>query len=278
MPLYHIMILAIVQGITEFLPVSSSGHLILAHAFFQRGAETVNYWGTSLAMDISVHIGTLLAVLIYFRSDILRMVTGVGDIFLRRTCRTPGAQMVIMLVLSAIPIIIAGLALHVFEPDWARSLTLLAIMMIAFGIILGISDKIGANTKTTDTMTLRDAMIIGLAQTISLIPGVSRSGITMTTARFLGFSRVEAARFSFFMAIIATAGAGTLGLTDLSNHPTPGMVQDFVAGIILSCLTAIAAMHLLLKWLQRASFMIFVWYRIILGVLLLILLQTGVIT
>jgi undecaprenyl-diphosphatase len=271
------MILAIVQGISEFLPVSSSGHLILVHAWIQRGAETVNYWGASLLMDISVHIGTLLSVLIYFRHDIARMGTGVIDIVRTRKIETPGARMIVMLVLSAIPIVIAGLAIHIYEPDWARSLTVLAVMMIVFGVVLGWADKVGADQKSIDTMSLRDAMLIGLAQMISLIPGVSRSGITMTAARFLGFGRVEAARFSFFMAIIATAGAGTLGLIDLADEPQPGMIQDFIVGVVLSCITAMAAMHLLLKWLQRASFMIFVWYRIGLGVLILGLLQLGVI-
>lgn len=276
MPLYHIIILAIIQGISEFLPVSSSGHLILTHALLQHGQENIDYWGDNLTIDIAVHVGTLLAVILYFRKDIMQMACGGIDILRTRKVATPGGKMLLLLIAASIPVVIAGLILHVLEPSWARSLQVAAWSLIIFGILLGIADKRGATDKPLEKITLKDAMLIGLAQMLALIPGTSRSGITMTAARFLGFSRVDAARFSFFLAIIAISGAGAIGALKILENPEPGMLIDIAVGITISCLAALGAVHFLMRWLQTASFQIFVWYRVALGALLLALIHAGI--
>ncbi len=276
MPLHHIIILALIQGLTEFLPVSSSGHLVLAHAVFQRGAETINYWGTNLGMDIAVHLGTLLAVILYFRRDIAAMLGGARDIALSRRVETPGARMLAFVALGSVPVVVAGYMLHVMEPDWARSLPVLAWGMIVFGVVMGVADKYGPQHKSVETMGWRDAAWIGLAQALALIPGVSRAGITMTAARFLGFSRVESARYSFFLAIVAIAGAGALGCFSPDGRITADMIPGVAVGVVVACVSALAAMHVLLRWLQHAGLMVFVWYRVLFGILLLGLIHTGI--
>lgn len=276
MPLYHIIILAIVQGLSEFLPISSSGHLILTHAVLQRGQGAIDYWGETLTMDIAVHVGTLLAVLLYFRRDIGEMLLGVWDILRTRRVQTPAGWRALLLVAGSVPVVAAGLVLHMYEPEWARSLQVAAWSLIIFGIVLGVADRYCPTTRSVENMTLKDALIVGLAQMLALIPGTSRSGITMTAARALGFSRVEAARFSFLLGSIAISGAGAMGALDLIRNPSEAMLIDVAVGIAVSCVAALGAVHFLMRWLQRGSFQVFMWYRIALGVLLLGLLHFGI--
>jgi len=276
MPLYYIIILALVQGISEFLPISSSGHLILTHAILHDGSGPIDYWGENLTLDIAVHVGSLLAILVYFRQDIRDMIIGVFDILRTRRVDTQAGRMALMLIAGTIPVVIAGLAMHVFEPSWGRSLQVAAWSLIVFGIILGLADRFCPKERTIESLTLRDAMLVGLAQMLALIPGTSRSGITMTAARALGFSRVEAARFSFLLGTLAISGAGALGALDLLENPSAALLWDVVVGIAVSCCAALGAVHFLMKWLKRASFSLFVWYRVGLGLLLLGLIQAGI--
>lgn len=275
MLLYQIVILAVVQGITEFLPISSSGHLILTHAAINPG--TPDFWGDALTIDIAVHIGTLLAVLIYFRKDIFNMAKAGLDIVRTRKIESRDGFMLVYLLIASVPVLAFGLLIHTFEPSWARSLKVVGWTMVGFGILLGLADKYGPKTRTTADITLKDAVFIGLAQALALIPGTSRSGITMTTARGLGFTRVEAARFSFLLSIIATAAAGAMGLLDFLEDPKPELLLSIAVGIAVSFLAALGAIHFLMRWLARSSFAPFVWYRVALGVVLLGLLYTGVV-
>lgn len=276
MPLYYIVILALVQGISEFLPISSSGHLILTHAILHQSDGPVDYWGESLTLDIAVHVGSLLAILLYFRRDILEMLLGFWVILQTRRLDDPAGRRGLLLVAGTIPVVVVGMLIHTFEPAWARSLHVAAWSLVIFGVVLGLADKYGPRTRQIDSMTLKDALLVGMAQCLALIPGTSRSGITMTMARALGFSRVEAARFSFLLGTLAISGAGALGAIDLIENPDAALLTDVATGIIVSCLAALGAVHFLMKWLQKASFALFVWYRVGLGVLLLVLLYTGV--
>ena len=149
--------------------------------------------------------------------------------------------------------------------------------LIIFGILLGLADKFMPVLRTVEDMKWKDALIIGCAQMLALIPGTSRSGITMTAARSLGFSRLEAARFSFLLAVIATSGAGAVGVLDFLKNPDIALLTNMAIGAAVSCVAALGAMHFLMKWLTSHSFMPFVIYRILLGVLLLVLIYSGVI-
>lgn len=273
MLIHHIVILAIIQGITEFLPISSSGHLLLTHSLINPGG---NFWGEALTIDIAVHIGTLLAVLLYFRKDVWGMAKAGLTMTRTRKIETPEGRLLVHLIIASIPVLALGLLLHTLEPSWARSLEIIGWTMVGFGILLGIADKYGPKTREIPEMSLKQAIFIGFAQALALIPGTSRSGISMTAGRFLGFTRVEAARFSFLLSIIATAAAGAMGVLDYLQNPQEGLLAGILVGIGVSFLAALAAIHFLMRWLARASFSIFVWYRVIFGLILLALLYTGI--
>jgi undecaprenyl-diphosphatase len=267
MPLLHIVILALVQGITEFLPISSSGHLVLVHHILQAGSEI-----TDLTMDIAVHIGTLFAVLLYFRRDLCSMACK----YVKRAKQKP--PLLLYIIIGSMPVVIAGFALYILSPLWMRSLHVTAWCTLIFALLLYVADIKGRAERTLDHMTLRDALYIGMMQVLALIPGTSRSGITMTAARFLGFSRVEAARFSMFLAIVAISGAGTLSSLALLDSNDFSLGFDVLVAVILSFASSLAAIALLMKWLEKSSFKPFVIYRVALGLLLLGLLYSGVLT
>lgn len=272
MPLLHIVILALVQGISEFLPISSSGHLILAHeALGHQGAEM------NLILDIAVHVGTLFAVLLYFRKDVMAMLCGCVCTVQGKGAGHRGRKLLIYVLAASLPVIIAGFVLHSVMPDMWRSVTVTAWCTLIFGIVLWIADKKGLQTRTVEDITLKDALLVGCAQVLALIPGVSRSGITMTAARFLGVSRTESARFSMLLAMVAISGAGVLGGLSLLESGDMALGFDVLFAVAFSFVSALAALHLMMKWLEKASFTPFVIYRIALGLLLLGLIYGGVI-
>ena len=272
MPLLHIVILALVQGLSEFLPISSSGHLILAHeALGHRGAEM------NLILDIAVHVGTLFAVLLYFRKDVMAMLCGCVCTAQGKGADHKGRNMLVYVLVASLPVIIIGFILHSMMPDMWRSVTVTAWCTLIFGVVLWIADKKGSQTRTVEDMGLKDALIVGAAQVLALIPGVSRSGITMTAARFLGVSRTESARFSMLLAMVAISGAGALGSLSLLESGNLALGLDVLFAIVFSFLSALVALHLMMRWLEKASFTPFVIYRIALGVLLLGLIYGGVI-
>ncbi|MEZ5742335.1 MAG: undecaprenyl-diphosphate phosphatase [Sphingomonadaceae bacterium] len=262
MTFFQQLLIAVVQGITEFLPISSSGHLIL-----------IPYL-TSLPdqgplIDVAVHIGSLLAIIIYFFRDVVGLArggfatVGIG--------KAPAEKKLFWWVaLGTIPAVAAGLFLKTGGYlESFRITDLVAINLIAYGVLLGVADRVGKQEKSYEDLTMRDAIIVGIAQAMALIPGTSRSGVTMTAARFLGYKRVEAARFSFLLAIPAVAGAGLLAALDLADA-TADMQWDAIVTGALTFVAAFVTMAFLMKFLQRASMMVFVIYRVLLGIGLLI--------
>ena len=273
MIIYHIILLAIIQGITEFLPVSSSGHLGLFHCF----TDHCTHWDQeNLAMDVAVHVGTLLAVLLYFRRNVLRMLLGLKDIGSGKA-KSSNARLFLYVLVSSLPVIIAGFALNLYEPDWLKTLYVIAWMTLIFGIVLWYADTKTTSVKKVEQMTYKDALLIGLAQIIALIPGTSRSGITMTAARFLGYNRTDSAHYSLLLAMVAISGAGALiGLSVLEEGSTQ-LGIDVLVGVIFSFFSGLIAIFAMMKFLERSTFTAFALYRVVLGTALLVLLYAGVI-
>ncbi len=269
MPLLHVVILAIVQGITEFLPISSSGHLVLVWEGVQASGMQVpeQTMSQQLTLDVAVHVGTLLAVCIYFRRDIGVMLVGLGKVFGGRL--DAGARLAFFILLSALPLAVVG---GLFKDAIALNLhdiEVVAWATIGFGIVLYLADRAGMTLRRIEHMTVLSAILIGLAQVLAVIPGTSRAGITMSMARILGFERAEAARFSMLMAIPAIAGAGLLVSVDLIDAGDVTLGANAIIAAGLAFVFALIAIAALMGWLQRASFTPFVVYRLILGVVLL---------
>ncbi|HMA13761.1 MAG: undecaprenyl-diphosphate phosphatase [Bacteroidota bacterium] len=269
MPLLHIVILAIVQGITEFLPISSSGHLILTwQAFDVLGIAGIEQSEADrLVLDIAAHVGTLGAVCLYAWREVGQMAGGVARLAIGRW--NPGARLAALLVVGTLPLIVFGWLFMDAITEYLRDPAVIAWATIIFGIVLYIADRSTLTLRRIEHMTFAAAAVIGLSQILALIPGTSRSGITMTAGRFLGFERVEAARFSLLLSIPAILGAGTLAGCELyqSGNATLGYTAVVAAG--LSFATALLAIVLMMSWLKRASFTPFVVYRLVLGAALL---------
>ena len=261
MELVQIIVLAIVQGLTEFLPVSSSAHLILF-------PHLVGWDDQGLAFDVAVHLGTLAAVVWYFRQEVFGMTR---DWFtsLGRRERVGDSRLAWAVILGTIPVGIAGLLFKGFIEVHMRSPLVIAWATIGFGVVLFIADRSTLTFRRIDHMTFAAGFFIGLSQVLALIPGTSRSGITMTAARALGFERVEAARFSLLLAIPAILGAGSLAGYDLYESGNMQLGLEALVGAALSFGVALLAIVLMIGWLRRASFTPFVIYRIVLGSVLL---------
>lgn len=273
MILYHIILLAVIQGITEFIPVSSSGHLGLFHCL----TDQCDHWDqNNLIMDIAVHVGTLLAVLLYFWRDVISMLSGMKDTSTGKA-KSSDAKLFQYVIISSVPVIIAGLALNLFEPDWLKTLYVIAWTTVIFGVVLWFADTKSPSTKEMKEMTYKDAIIVGLAQTLALVPGTSRSGITMTASRFLGYSRTESARYSMLLAMVAISGAGALISLSLLNSGDVQLGLNALVGVVVSFISSIFAITIMMKFLERSTFTIFAIYRVILGSTLLALLYSGVI-
>jgi undecaprenyl-diphosphatase len=269
LPLLHVVILALVQGITEFLPISSSGHLVLAwEAFDAAGIATVQQSPAErLSLDIAVHVGTLLAVCLYFWRDIGRM--GLGLTRLVRGRPDPYATLAFYIVVGTIPLGIVGFLFREEITLYLHDVRTVAWATIGFGVLLFIGDRLGMTLRRVEHMTFGSALWIGLAQVLALIPGTSRSGITMTMARVLGFERSAAARFSLLLAIPAIAAPGLLVAVELYQLGNVALGMDALLAAGLSFLVALVAIWALLGWLRRATFTPFVIYRILLGAALL---------
>ncbi len=261
MDFLQLLLIAIIQGVTEFLPISSSGHLILLPYF-------TDFADQGPMIDVAVHVGSLLAIITYFFRDALGLArgglatVGLGHDPVQR-------RLFLFIVLGTIPAVLLGLFLKTGGYlDGFRSTQLVAVNLIAYGILLGIADRVGRTDRSYQDMQLKDAVVVGLAQALALIPGTSRAGVTMTAARFLGFDRAEAARFSFLLSIPAVAGAGVLIVPDLVAADRALLVDALIAGV-MTFFAALATMTFLMKFLKRASMMVFVVYRIALGAALL---------
>lgn len=260
MPLFHIVILALVQGITEFLPISSSGHLILVHAALDGSAQD---WDRRILLDVAVHVGTLFSVLLYFRVRLLNMAQGL------LTARQEGVRLPLYVFAGSIPVILAGLALHLIKPDWLLLMEIVAWTTLIFGILLWVVDRKCPDTRVVEDLTLKDAVLIGLSQTLALIPGTSRSGITMITGRALGLKRTACVEFSLLLGIVAISGAGAIGGLQLLDENNLALSFDVLLAALLAFIAGYIAIVLMMKWLERASFVPFAIYRIVLGLALL---------
>ena len=263
MSIEQILVLAIVQGFTEFLPVSSSGHLILIPAF-------TGWADQGSATDIMVHVGSLFAVLVYFWRDVSKLLGGIVDVFKGRV--TLHSRMVTFIAFATVPAVVFGLFLKLSGlSTMIRSVELVAWGAIFFGILMYIADRVGRNVKKMEDITLGSAVLIGVAQAIALIPGTSRSGITMTAARFMGFERGEAARFSFLLGIPAIIAAGLFTSIEAARSGHAISVDAYLAAFI-TFFAALAAIALLMAVVKRTTFLVFVIYRCALGLLLMAML------
>ncbi len=276
MTIIQIIVLALVQGITEFLPISSSGHLILV--------PVLTGWpDQGLLIDVAVHLGTLVAVLTYFWRDTRGLaLAGLGSIGIapaRRAIEGSHYQKLFWaMVIATIPmVIVGGLMVATDTSDLLRNAEVIAATSIIFGILLYIADKRGATHKTTEQMAIKPALLIGLAQVLALIPGTSRSGVTMTAARMLGFSRIEAARFSMLLSIPAILASGTATGLKALEEANAALLGDAAIAAALSCVAALLAIHFLMRWLTHASMTVFVVYRILLGLGLFAAIGSGIV-
>ena len=266
MSFIHIVTLGLLQGITEFLPISSSAHLILVPAL-------TNWPDQGPLIDVAVHVGTLGAVIVYFRRDVGLMLRGALS-WVGWTVRTEdqrwGRRLAGLLVVATIPVVVVGLIFELTGISAAlRDMRVIAWASILFGIVLYYADRVGATERRVADLRLGSALWIGLSQALALIPGTSRSGITMTTARFLGFSRAESAHFSMLLSIPTIIAAGSLSGLEIYERGDPAFSLDALMSAGLAFVTALAAIALLMRWLKRADFTPFVIYRVGLGLVLL---------
>lgn len=267
MSFLQILVLSIVQGATEFLPVSSSGHLLLV--------PVLSGWADQgLAIDVAAHVGTLVAVLIYFWRDVWRLATGTLKLLTGRL--EAGGRLALYLLAATIPALLLGLFVDRYLGSLLRDPLVVAWALIGFGLVLYAADRVGPRALRIEDVTLKSALLIGFAQVLAFIPGTSRSGITITAARLLGFERAEAARFSFLLSIPAIAAAGLWEGRKLLAEGDPALLQAAVLTAGLSALAGLLAIAFLMAWLRRASFAPFVVYRVGLGLVLMGLIYGGV--
>ena len=275
----QVIVLALVQGITEFLPVSSSAHLVLP-------AQLTSWPAQGLEFDVAVHFGTLIAVLAYFRKDLLSMLWAIGQapaVYAARSSEVPSnaeteqaAQGIVQLLklgLATIPVVIIGFLGKDFIQDNLRTVPVIATTTMLFGAALWYADR---RPTTNTTITWQAAAIIGLAQSIALIPGTSRSGITITAALLLGLSRVEAAKFSFLLAIPTIAGAQLLLSLDLAAGNLDTDLAKVAAGAALAGVSAYLGIHYFMQLVERTGMLPYVLYRLVLGLVLFGLVYSGI--
>ena len=257
-----LVLLALLQGFTEFLPISSSGHLLLAE-------QGLGLAGQGLVMEVAVHMGTLAAVLWYFRRECWGMGLSVLDF--RNEQRQSDRRLFCLLCLATIPVCVVGLLAH----DWIASALQQTVVMgwatLLFGIVLGVADRMGHRQRTMDQLGWRDALLIGFAQVLALIPGTSRSGITLTAGLFAGLGREAAARFSFLLSIPTIIAAGALESIKLFGGEEAVAWGGLLLAATISAVIAVLTIHFFLRWLERIGLMPFVIYRVILGALILVL-------
>ncbi|MBI3666181.1 MAG: undecaprenyl-diphosphate phosphatase [Acidobacteria bacterium] len=273
MPLYQAVVLAVVQGLTEFLPISSTAHLVLV-------PWVMGWQDPGLAFDVALHLGTLLAVVAYFARTWLRLLSLA---FIGRAWPDAGGEedrdlatnprLFWFLVLATVPAGLAGLAFeHYVETTW-RSPYVIAVMMIAIGLVLWWAERKGRFEKNLGRVSLMDSLAIGLAQAVAIIPGTSRSGITMAAAMARGAERPAAARFSFLLATPIIAGAALkTGWNVLKSGPLAAdMRMVFAVGVAVSAISGFLVIGFLVRYLQRGTFKFFIWYRIVCGIIIIAL-------
>ena len=269
MSILHAIVLGIVQGLTEFLPISSSGHLVIVPWIF--GWNDYDSQATAKAFDTALHLGTLAAVLIYLRKDLIVYVTqGTQLIFNRKQPATNAGRRAWLLVLSAVPAGIVGAAFEEKITEKLGSPALIGVSLIIFGVVLIWADRRAtakSHRRTVDSLTLRNALVIGAAQVLALNPGTSRSGITITAARLSGYSRDAAARLSFLMSVPIISGAVVFKLAKLVRDGIPeGLLVPMLVGIVVAGVSGWIAMWSMIRLVRTKTFAPYVFYRCIVGV------------
>lgn len=277
MDFINVAFLALVQGITEFLPISSSAHLILgrellsALGLLQAGMTPAE----ELALDIALHVGSLGAVLLYFWRDIWLLLQGLLDGITGKGGTR--FRLLLTVIVASIPIVIGAYLFKDFITEGGRSVTIIAWTTLVFGILLWFADRRPQIKSDLETLSFSDALIIGFAQLIAIIPGVSRSGICMTAGRFVGLDRPLSARLAMLLSIPTILGAGVLGGIDMMHSGNSDLTSTALIGGALSFVFALAAIAVLMSWLRRQTYTPFVIYRVVLGVLLLGLVYAGLV-
>ena len=259
----HAVWLALLQGLTEFLPISSSAHLILVPRLF-------GWEDQGLAFDVAVHVGTLTAVVAYFRHDVVRLLQAWLRSCVTRQL-TADARLAWFVVLGTLPAAVAGLLLHDVISSYLRSPLVIALATIGFGVLLWWSDRYGRQARVEASLRLMDVVWIGLAQALALIPGTSRSGITMTAGLALGLTRSAAARFSFLLSIPVILMAGGYESLKLVQQAEPVAWGSMLLGALVAAVSAYLCIHFFLRLIERTGMLPFVIYRLLLGLVLLFL-------
>lgn len=263
MTIFQALVLGLIQGLTEFLPISSSAHLALAPFLF-------GWSDPGLAFDVALHFGTLLAVLWFFRREWHDLIRAAGAIATTRKADTPEKKRVVFLILATIPGAIGGLLLEERAETVFRAPAITACALIAMGLILWAVDRFSAQSRSIDRMTWQDALLIGTAQVVALVPGVSRSGSTITAGRALKLDRQSAAIFSFLMSMPITAAAVILKAPDVLAQG--GLGTQVVVGVAAAGISSWLAIAVLLRYVSKHSYGIFALYRLLLGALVLAIL------
>ena len=267
MPLLTLLLVALIQGITEFLPVSSSGHLILL-------PQLTGMQDQGQVIDVAVHVGTLFAVILYFWTDARAALFGLPRV-LRGKIDTKGAFLALCLIIATIPVVIFGIILKLSGlDDMMRNITVIGWTMLIFGLVLYWADQSGKTEREASDWNVRDALVMGVWQAISLIPGTSRSGITITAARRLGYKREDGAKLSMLMSIPTIIASGVLLGAEVAVTADAQAAKDGAISALFAFIAALAALSLMMRLLRSVSFTPYVIYRVILGVFLLVVAYT----
>ncbi len=274
MSILQAIILGLVQGITEFAPVSSSGHLILVP--WMLGWHIVDDPALNKSFDVALHMGTFVGAVIYFRHDLWVYIKAFVASCRARAIRTPDERLAWALVVGTIPGMIAGATLESVIEDKLGQPWLIAVMLAVFGVVLYVVDRLARQDRDLDSVGARTGLFVGIAQALALQPGVSRSGVTITAGRLVGLNREAAARFSFLLALPIIAGAGGLKAVDLAQTGFQGYGPQFLAGFLAAAVSGFVVIWFLLRYLRTHDFLLFMIYRLAVAALALLLIATGV--
>ncbi len=270
---WHALVLGVVQGLTEFLPISSTAHLKVVPVLLG--------WGDpGVAVTAVIQLGSIAAVLAYFRNDLVEVMRGISRAFRHGQWSDPQARLGVAIALGTIPILIAGLLLKKFVPDYdaspLRSMTSIGAVSIAMALLLALAELVGRRRRSLGDVLPRDGVLVGLAQALALVPGVSRSGSTLTASLFDGWQRAAAARFSFLLGIPAITLAGLVELKGAFEAPANGGPLPMVVGILSAAVVSWLAIAWLLRFLQNHGTWVFVAYRLIFGVVILLFFRQAI--
>jgi undecaprenyl-diphosphatase len=269
------IVLGITQGVTEFAPVSSSGHLIIVPWLF--GWTILKDPSLNKTFDVALHVGTLVGALVYFRRDVARYLAAWVRSIRRRAVTTVDERLAWALVIGTIPGAIAGALLESVIEDKLGQPWLIAMMFVVFGVVLVVVDRKAPANRDMSDLSIRQGLIVGVAQAVALQPGVSRSGVTITAARAVGLDRESAARFSFLLALPIIGGAGLLKGIDVARSGLPpGTAGPFVWGMVSAAVSGFVAISFLLAYLRRHSFVVFLVYRVAVAAVVFAVIATHV--